>query len=181
MEKKTYAVNLELMKDCQLAVSKDKAIPAIGGIFIQDDGGLRHYVGTNGHILVHACEKIDTEELKDGIIVKLCSKIGKTDPAFPHAQLETFDDKVGILHAEPLVACEIIDEIYPDYKISIPKTDKLATEYTAFNPDYMNIVKKILGSSFIQPIQGDANQAALWEKEVNGWLFQIVLMPVRLS
>lgn len=181
MEKKTYAVNLELMKDCQLAVSKDKARPAINGIFIQDDGGLRHYVGTNGHILVHACEKIDTEELKDGIIVKLCSKIGKTDPTFPHAQLEIFDDKVGILHAEPLVACEIIDEIYPNYKMSVPKTDKLATEYTAFNPDYMNIVKKILGSSSIQPIQGDANQAALWEKEVNGWLFQIVLMPVRLS
>lgn len=181
MEKKTYAVNLELMKDCHLAVSKDKARAAINGIFIQDDGGLRHYVGTNGHILVHACEKIDTEELKDGIIVKLCSKIGKTDPTFPHAQLEIFDDKVGILHAEPLVACEIIDEIYPNYKMSIPKTDKLATEYTAFNPDYMNIVKKILGSSSIQPIQGDANQAALWEKEVNGWLFQIVLMPVRLS
>lgn len=181
MEKKTYAVNLELMKDCQLAVSKDKARSAINGIFIQDDGGLRHYVGTNGHILVHACEKIDTEELKDGIIVKLCSKIGKTDPTFPHAQLEIFDDKVGILHAEPLVACEIIDEIYPNYKMSVPKTDKLATEYTAFNPDYMNIVKKILGSSSIQPIQGDANQAALWEKEVNGWLFQIVLMPVRLS
>jgi len=181
MEKKTYAVNLELMKDCHLAVSKDEARPNITGIFIQDDGGLRHYVGTNGHIIVHACEKIDAEELKDGIIVKLASKIGKTDPTFPHAQLEIFDDKVGILYAEPLVACEIIDGEYPAYKKVIPETDKLATEYTAFNPDYMKIVKKILGSSSIQPIQENANQVALWEKEVNGWLFQIALMPVKLS
>lgn len=181
MEKKTYALNLELMKNCHLAVSKDETRRAINGIFIKDDGGLRHYVGTNGHILVHACEKLDDTELKDGIIVKLAGKIGKTDPNFPHAQLDIFDDKVGILYAEPMVACEIIDEEYPAYQKSIPQSEKLATEYTAFNPDYMKIVKKILGSSSIQPIQETAKDAALWEKEVNGCIFQIVLMPTRLS
>lgn len=57
---KTVVVNLKAIKDCMMAIPGGGSFKYnLSGVYIEDRDGYRHYVGMNGHILVHAYETVE--------------------------------------------------------------------------------------------------------------------------
>lgn len=172
----TYEINTEFFKKCLRAVSRDEHRYYITGVYLHDKEGIRHYVGTNGHILVHCKEKAVGPVLKEGIIIKPTTPLG-TRKCLPYAPLKVYDETTAILHLDKRILCDIIDGQYPNYKRVIPTDVKPENEYIAFDPQYLLEMKKILGSSTIRPLSAGPNEPHIFRTTDE---IEVVIMPVRI-
>lgn len=185
MTDKLYIVNAQAINDCMKAASKEETRYYLGGVYIHDKDGQRHYVGTDGHIMVHISEKlVGDEELKEGLILKPCTKIkiGKRRDYADLAGTIQIIDKDTVLFKDNYqkIVFDIIDGNYPDYTRVVPEenTPKLK-DYTAFNANYLKIVQSLTGK--VEQPQGTDNASpAMWINEVGDLQYQIVLMPMRI-
>lgn len=172
----TYEINTEFFKKCLRAVSRDEHRYYITGVYLHDKEGIRHYVGTNGHILVHCKEKALDPVLKEGIIIKPTTPLG-TRKCLPYAPLKVYDETTAILHLDKRILCDIIDGQYPNYEKVIPTEVKPETEYVAMEPEYLLLMKKILGSCTIRPLSAGPNEPHIFRK---GDEMEVVIMPMRI-
>lgn len=173
----TYEINQEFFKKCMKAVSKDETRYYICGVFIHDDTeGIRHYVGTNGHILVHCKEKHEGPALKEGIIVKPTTALG-TKKCMIYVPLQVYDESTAILHLDKRILCDIVDGTYPNYEKVIPTDVKPETEYVAMDPEYLLLMKRILGTCTIRPLSAGPDEPHIFRK---GDEIEVVIMPMRM-
>lgn len=172
----TYEINTDFFKKCLKAVSKEETKYHLCGVYIHDKEGLRHYVGTNGHILVHCKEKADGPVLKEGIILRPTTPIG-TRKCMLYAPLKVYDESTAILHLDKRILCDIVDGEYPAYEKVIPADVKPETEYVAMDPEYLLLMKKILESCTIRPLSAGPNEPHIFRK---GDEMEVVIMPVRI-
>lgn len=172
----TYEINTEFFKKCLRAVSRDVHRYYITGVYIHDKEGIRHYVGTEGHILVHCKEKAVGPVLKEGIIIKPTTPLG-IRKCLPYVPLKVYDETTAILHLDKRILCDIIDGQYPNYERVIPTDVKPETEYVAMEPEYLMLMKKILGSCTIRPLSAGPNEPHIFRK---GDEMEVVIMPMRI-
>lgn len=181
----TIEVNIDYFKKCLKAISKDPARWSITGVYIHDDSdGYRHYVGTNGHVLVHCFEPTDDKPLEKGLIIKPLSTPKNKKKTLRNSFLKVIDGQNAIIeNLDSSYTCHIIDAEYPNYKAVIPTNAKPQTEYVCFNPDYLKVMASILGSCTIRPEADDVTSPHLFKNaccgEVEGGV-EVVLMPMRL-
>ena len=137
----TYEINQDFFKKCMKAVSKDEVRYNICGVFIHDDAeGIRHYIGTNGHILVHCKEKYEGPTLMEGIIVKPTTAMG-TKKCMIHVPLQVYDESTAIMHLDKRILCDIVDGKYPAYEKVIPTDENLRNEFTSDTGINLRVVK----------------------------------------
>lgn len=172
-----YEINTEYLKKCLKVVSKDLAKYYLTGVFIHDKDDVRHYIGTNGHILVHCKEKFNGDSLKDGIIIRPASALG-TRKCLKYIPLKIYDEKTAVLEMnEKRVLCDIIDGRYPNYEAVIPTEVEPEKEYVAFAPEYLLEMKRILGSSNIRPLSSGVDEPHIFKIDDE---VEVVIMPVRI-
>ena len=171
-----YEINIDYFKKCMRAVSRDENIYYIGGVYIHDEDGMRHYVGTNGHILVHCKEKYEGETLEKGLIIKPTTALDQKR-CLLYVQLKIYDESTAILHMNKRILCDILDGSYPDYKKVIPTDVKPEKEYVAMDPEYLLLMKRILGTCSIRPLSAGPNEPHIFRM---GDEIEVVIMPMRI-
>lgn len=176
----TNTINLKAIKNCLMAVSKDKE--HLTGVYVEDRGGYRHYVGTNGYILVHAFNNLDKDDkLEKPLILKPRGKIGGIK-LFDYGWLTIINDESALIESPEIKAVfDIIDETYPSYQRVIPYDAPEAKEYARFDDKYLKILHIILNKNYnTRPLMEERHASALWKNEIDGVNYEIVLMPMRL-
>lgn len=174
-------VNINLLNQVQNAVNPKAFNEAIRGVRIEDDNGYRVYTGTDRHILFNARERVQDDELKTPITLKLLKAVKSK---VKYGELVLLDDKetAVIKTSDEKVACDLIDSSYPDWRRIVPFEASKASAYTFFDPD---LLKKAIG--FTQavkeevPQQADSLSAAMWTAtEDDGAVEKIcIVMPMR--
>lgn len=173
----TYEINTDFFKKCLRVVSKEATRYNISGIFIHDDAeGIRHYVGTNGHILVHCKEKHEGPTLEKGIIIRPTAALG-TRKCCRYVPMKVYDEQTAVIDLNKRILCDIIDGTYPSYEKVIPTDVKPEYEYISFNPEYLLEMKRILGSATVRPVSSSPTDPHIFRttNEV-----EVVIMPMRI-
>ena len=172
-----YEINIEYFKKCLRAVSHEPTRYYISGVYIHDEDGIRHYVGTNGHILVHCKEKCTGDTpLEKGIIVRPTTALDQKR-CLPYVPLKIYDETTTILHMNKRILCDIIDGQFPNYKRVIPTEVEPEKEYVAMDPEYLLLMKRILGTCTIRPLSSGPNEPHIFRK---GDEIEVVIMPMRI-
>lgn len=175
----TYEINTDFFKKCLRVVVKDINHYNLRGVFIHDDKeGMRHYVGTDGHILVHCKEKANGPVLEKGMIIRPETTLG-TRKCFKYAPLKVYDESTAVIYlgSERRILCDIIDGQYPSYERVIPVDVKPENEYVAFNPEYLIEMKRILGGCSIRPLSTGPTGPHIFRTTDK---IEIVIMPMRI-
>lgn len=175
----TNTINLKAIKNCMMAVSKDRF--NISGVYIEDREGCRHYVGTNGHILVHAYETVEKgDTLKAPICIVPRGKIGSLKEC-EYADLTIVNEQTALIDSRiNKIVCDIIDVEYPKYQKIIPYDAPKAKEYACFDDKYLKTLHVILKNHYtLRPFMQDPWSSALWEDEIDGVKYEVVLMSMR--
>ena len=140
-------INLNLVKACALACSKEETRYYLNGVFIQYDGHALVSVATDGHRLVafkHDCDQGGELPVKSpGVIVPLAIinaiKLAKHDTI---ARLHHVDGlKWTIEYNGQAVTFDAIDGTFPDWRRVVPS--KTSGEIAQFNLSYMADFAKI--------------------------------------
>lgn len=178
----TYEINTAYFQHCLQAVSKEESRYYISGVYIHDENGIRHYVGTNGHVLVHCFEPTEDKPIEKGLIIKPLSAL-KKNKTLSTSLLRIIDDRSAIIDSfNASVCCEIIDGQYPNYNAVIPTNAEQQTKYVCFDHDYLKIVRSVLGK-FPWPCAEDTVSTHLFRDECFGKEnsgVEVVLMPIRI-
>lgn len=180
-----YVVNMAAICNCMRAVSKEEARYYLGGVLIKDIDGRRHYVGTDGHVMIHFSEEIKGNLLKEEIILKPLSKIKVSKhedvDCYIYGTLQIIDTDTAILKdLNTKIACDVIDGTYPDFWRVIPNENtEEAKEYIAFNPDFLKVVKTVLGKTPCKPQTEGEGSVCMWVGDRYFSEIQCVVMPIR--
>lgn len=173
----TIEVNIDYFKKCLKVISKDPARWSITGVYIHDDSdGFRHYVGTNGHILVHCKEKTADKPLEKGLIIKPLCPLG-TKRCLPYCPLKIVDENTAILETNKKICCDIVDAEYPSYERVMPKDPKPEMNYVCFSPKYLQLMENILGCCYIRPLADGVNEPHIFRCNDD---VEVVIMPMRI-
>ena len=176
---KIYEINIEYFKKCLRAVSHEDTRYNISGVYIHDADGIRHYVGTDGHILVHCKEKYTGETIEKGLIIRPTTALG-TKKCMMYVPLKVYDETTAIMYPfgqTKRVLCDIVDGTYPSYERIIPTDVKPETEYVAMDPEYLLLMKRILGSCTIRPLSAGPSDPHIFRM---GDEMEVVIMPMRI-
>lgn len=172
-------VSLNLINAVVPAVSKEASRYYLNGVYIEDKDGFRHYTATNGHVLLTAREPVEGEPMESPMIVKIQKAI-KTK--FNHVDLQIVNKDTVLLFADSKLVFDVIDATYPEYERVIPAdTTPKAESYAIFDPEYLEIINKFVGSKTKRPLMETCQSAALWivEDTKEGIVKKAVLMPMR--
>ena len=175
----TIEVNIDYFKKCLKAISKDPARWSITGVYIHDDSdGYRHYVGTNGYILVHCKEKTADKPLEKGLIIKPLYPLG-TKKCLICCPLMIVDEHTAILITDKKITCDIVDAEYPAYEKVMPKDPKPEMEYVCFSPSYLRMMETVLGVCSVRPLADGVNEPHIFRCGNNEDV-EVVIMPMRI-
>lgn len=94
-----------------------------------------------------------------------------------HVPLQVYDESTAIMHLDKRILCDIIDGRYPNYEKVIPTDVKPETEYVAMEPEYLLLMKKILGSCTIRPLSAGPKEPHIFRK---GDEMEVLIMPMRI-
>lgn len=176
-----YKLNLTIINKIVCAVSTKPSQYCLNGIHVYDKDGFRYYEATNGHICFRVRDSIEEDSLPADYIVEIKSPI-KTK--LKYGELVLADKDTAVIKADTKCAFDIIDCTFPDIEPLIPKNREFASEYTMFDPDYLEKLAKAFGSIGIlqkRPIQENRKYPALWEWEDDNSQYSALLMPLAVE
>ena len=174
-------LNMNVMNKVVLGVSKDPVRYYLNGIHVYDKDGFRYYEATDGHICFRAIDQIEGDALEGDYIIKMQSAV-KSKPKY--AKLVIADKDTAVIKADTKNAFDVIDGNYPDIDRIYPKNREFAKFYVAFQPEYMEKLKKVYGDIKILckiPFMEDSRSSALWEWENDDTKYSAILMPLGLE
>lgn len=176
-----YKLNLTIINKIVCAVSKEPSRYYLNGIHVYDKDGFRYYEATNGHICFRVRDSIEEDALPAAYVIGIKSPI-KTK--IKYGELVLADKDTAVIKADTKCAFDIIDCTYPDIERIMPKNREFASEYTMFNPDYLEKLTIAFGRIDIlqrRPIQEDRKSPALWEWEDDNSQYSALLMPLAVE
>jgi DNA polymerase-3 subunit beta len=181
---KKVTIDLNLVKACALACSKEKTRYYLNGVYVTSDGFSLVSVATDGHRLIAFKHNCDQENMPEsfGVIIPLeiINKI-KLNKIGSLAILKHVDGlKWKIEYTGLSIEFDAIDGIFPDWRRVVPTST--SGEIAQFNLEYMSDfakVAKMLGKTTPQcAISHNGHGPALvsFNTEHDGFA---VLMPFR--
>lgn len=174
-------INIDFLNKCVLGASNDITRYYLNGVNIQDIDGWRHYCGTDGHILIHCKEAIesDDEGLPEPITLKMDKPLAEKHIEHANMILNA-KEMFATFKLSKIVSLEIIDGAYPDYFKVIPSNPSEPTEFAFFDWHLLQTVEKVLGKfdkkHVIRMDSSDA-PAVFTCADVEG--VEVVVMPIR--
>ena len=175
---KKYELNCELINAVLPAVGREEVRYYLMGVYVEDVDGFRHYTATNGHILLTAKESIEGEVLEQPLALKIKKPIAAK--RLKKGWLQIVDESTAVIVSDEKIAVDIIDCQYPDYRRVIPSDDtELAKEFAIFDPEYLKVVNKFIGSMDKIPQMQSCMSPAMWVVEEVDLVKKAILMPMR--
>lgn len=177
----TYTINLNIINQVLPAVAQKDCRNYLTVINIRDDAdGWRHYTATNAHVLLTIKEAIEGERLKEPLNLKITKALKCKYQV--NAKLNIVDEETAVIIGDEKTAIDIVDCVAPEYERVIPAdTTPKAESYAIFDPEYLEIVNKFVGSKTKRPLMETRLSPALWivEDTKEGIVKKAVLMPMR--
>ncbi len=173
-----YEFNYDYLRAVAPAVSKEETRYYLGGVYVHDDEEGRHYVATDGHILLHI---LDSEpqgnKLSEGLIIKSKFKDFKKNNFILNYATQLDSQTIVFGRGENSEIASIVDGTYPDYSRVIPKKLKSIKTYRLFNSRFLKIAEKFMhGLSNTLTDEDDSGcSPVVWKKDN----MMVVLMPMR--
>lgn len=179
-------LNDEILENCILCTSKDEARPNLQSVFIKDVGERRHYVATDGAIIIRYDVGFEGEKLDKPILIKPNHKIKKTKDD-TECWFDVYD-KFGVLtqwSGVKTVFDLLTAEDFPKYDNIFEDVGKEWPEYTALNPRYVNIALKVFDKQALpRPFSKGEGDPKYWEDLYSNKKFsgnvEILIMPQRV-
>lgn len=169
-------VNKDFLNKCYLGISKDGYKYYLQGVCIRDIDGVRHYCGTNGHILIHCQEPITDDSIGDNEIIVQMDKVIKTK--LDRMQMIVNDDFVTFKADKP-ESFNIIDGTFPDFFRVIPQNRVKPSEFTMFDYKYLKTVHDVFDKDIVNldiTMENHTTPAVFTSEDVEG--VEVILMPL---
>lgn len=174
-----YEFNYDYLRAVAPAISKKENRYNLEGVYIHDDEKGRHYVATNGHILLHILDSnISGEKLPDkGLIIKSKFKDFKNNNFILNFATQIDNQTIVFGSGENSEIASIIDADYPDYWRVIPENLKSIKTYRLLNSRFLKIAENFMHglSNTLTTEEDNGCSPVVWKKDN----MTVVLMPMR--
>lgn len=178
-----YILNAELLNGVALARGVKEPKNWMNQVYVWDEGGIRNYMATNGHILFWAKDEIkDGEGAIDGKLALFWEgKIKRK--RYERGVLLTHDEQGSgtIRSVSDNKKCFISDIQPPEYWLNCipPRDSEKLTIFKMFNPQYLGCIRDFIGDGFYNCPQTLTNKNK-WSPAV--WYYKnkiACIMPIR--
>lgn len=160
---------------------------ALRGVYLYDEGNVRNYVCTDGHILIEVQAPVQGESIESPFLIEMEKEINLKKHRLDTLAMmcvrgfgDSEEAKFSILDNVYKLTREYT---YPHYRKAIPdENTPQANFYTMFGSEYIAILKRLGDLHCVIPQMKGPDFCAMWKRELDNDLkLTVCLMPVRLT